>query len=223
MHHIQAKILQKLLYTEQINYARLRPTNVESNHFAYHLDQLIKDGFIAKTDKAYRLTPKGLAYVDRLSQGIMKERLQPHIVTAIDITTPGGKTLLFQRTFQPYINLVGLPNGKLHYDESIADAARRELYEKTGLEGIPLTHRGMVYIRATQANETIGRVLYHVFHGEVETELPVHTPPERGVSFWDEHTKFDTAQCMPGFIRIKRLLREPSELFFAELNESLGT
>lgn len=221
MHHIQAKILKKLLYVPESNYAALRPDRVESNHFAYHLEQLLKAGLIGKHDKSYRLTAAGLAYIDRLSHGDMTDRLQPHIVTAIDLTTPDGETLLFRRNFQPYLHLVGFPLGKMHYEESVADSAARELQEKTGLTGIPLTQRGMVYIQASQNGVTIGRVLYHVFHGDVASRLATTTPAERGESFWADYQTLDPQMCMPGFLRVKELLAGDEQFFFDEIQAEL--
>jgi 8-oxo-dGTP pyrophosphatase MutT (NUDIX family) len=217
VHYIQSKILQELLYVPNSSYASLRPAGVESNHFAYHLEQLLKDAFIVKDGKQYTLSPAGLAYIDRLSHGKMVRRLQPHIVTAIDITTPDGQTLLFKRNFQPYLYLLGFPLGKIHYAESIGDAAVRELQEKTNLTGVPLTHRGMVYIEACQQGVTISKVLYHVFHGEVAAPLPTYTPPLRGVCQWADHRKFDESMLMPGFLRVKQLLDVKDGLFFDEI------
>ncbi|HSX43404.1 MAG TPA: NUDIX domain-containing protein [Candidatus Saccharimonadales bacterium] len=222
MHVIQRKILGKLLYASSLGYAQLRPAGVESNHFAYHLEQLVKTKLVGKKDKAYFLAPQGLAYVDRMSQGKMVERMQPHIVTAVDITTPGGKTLVFKRNFQPYFHLIGFPSGKLHYEEPILDAAVRELAEKTALTDIPLKHRGMVYIQAATKGVTIGRVLYHIFHAEVAEELPVSTPELRGETYWADHRALDPADCMPGFLHLKELLQENSDtLFFEEISTKL--
>jgi 8-oxo-dGTP pyrophosphatase MutT (NUDIX family) len=222
VHHIQSKILQKLLYVSSGNYAGLKPAGIESNHFAYHLEQLIKEKLVAKEGKQYTLSPAGLTYIDRLSQGKMVERLQPHIVTAIDLTTPDGQTLLFKRRFQPYIYLSGFPLGKVHYDESIAAAVMRELQEKTGLTGIPLTHRGMVYIEAQKQGTTISKVLYHVFHGDVPAPLPTVTPPERGECLWADHHSYTPETLMPGFLHIKQLLAQQDGLFFDEITAQLG-
>ncbi len=223
MHHIQAKILQKLLHAYSLNYAGMRPTGVESNHFAYHLEQLLKEGLIAKEGRVYYLSPAGLAYVDSLSQGKMVTRRQPNISTLIDVTTPDGQTLLFKRNFQPYLHLVGLPLGKLHYEERIADAAARELQEKSGLTGLELAHRGMVYIHVSLADTTITRILCHVFHADVAEALPVSIPPERGEVFWADRTTLDPATFAPGFTRVKELLSADRGLFFEEIEVTLGS
>lgn len=222
MHVIQRKILEKLLYAESLSYAQMRPANTESNLYAYHLEQLVKAKIIVKHDRQYSLSPLGLALVDRLSQGKMVERLQPHIVTAIDLTNAKGETLLYKRLFQPYIYRLGFPLGKLHLEENIEAAAIRELQEKTGLENIPLAHRGMVYIEARQAGYTISKVLYHIFHGEVGVAEP-SVVDQRGSCLWATPNNYTAQELMPGFSRVKELLSSSStsELFFDEICQEL--
>lgn len=221
MHHIQLKILRKLLYSDGGTYAALRPEGVESNHYAYHLEQLIREGLVYKEEKTYRLTADGLALVDRMNPDHLIRRLQPNIVTAIDLTTPDGKTLLFQRKFQPYRGLIGFPMGRLHLDEKILPAAERELSEKTGLEHIPLAHRGMAYVEAKQNDNTVSKMLYHVFHGDVDCELPVRTPENRGTCFWKDVNAIPSECFMPGFRALKQALRESPGLFFLEITETI--
>ncbi len=221
MHYIQSKIMQKLLYTDSSNYAGLRPDRVESNHFAYHLEQLLKEGLIVKEGKTYRLSASGLAYVDSLSHGKMMIRRQPNICTMLDITTPDEQTLLFKRSFQPYIHTVGLPLGKIHYDEPIAGAAVRELAEKSGLSDVPLTQRGIAYIHVRQDGTTITRILCHVFHGEAPTALPVSIEPHRGEIFWANHHALDPVTLAPGFTRVKEVLANTVHFFFDEIEVSL--
>lgn len=222
MHHIQLKILRNLLYSDGSTYAGMRPKGVESNHFAYHLEQLMREGLIAKgDDKVYRLTADGLALVDRMNPDHLIRRLQPNIVTAIDLTTPDGKTLLFERGFQPYIHQICLPMGRLHLGEEILPAAERELLEKTGLKDIPLTHRGMAYIEARQDGEVISKMLYHVFHGEASNELPVTLRPERGRCFWADVHSLPPERFMPGFLAIKDALTRHTGLFFFERTENM--
>ena len=220
MHYIQAKILQKLLYANTLKYAEMRPTGIESNHFAYHLTQLLRDGLVVKKDKAYTLGPRGLSYVDRVSQEKMVDRLQPHIVTAIDITNDQGETLLLRRHFQPYIYKLSLPLGKTHYDETIMEAAVRELDEKTGLRDVPLTYRGHVYITSQQSGVTISKILCHVFSGTTSQHVAPKTD-HRGTTLWARIADQPATDFMPGMLRIHQLLQSSSEPFFDEIVEEV--
>lgn len=221
VHNIQRKILGKLLYAESLAYAQIRPPGVESNHFAYHLEQLVRAGLVGKKDKRYFLAPDGLAAVDRMSQAKMVARLQPQIVTAIDLTNSKGETLLYKRNFQPYFHRIGHPLGKTHFEETVMQAAARELMEKSGLEGVTLTHRGMAYIESRQDGFTISRVLYHIFSGVSDAE-PIQTNPQRGSSFWADPSHYTDKELMPGFRNIQQLLATEENLFFAEITAELS-
>ncbi|HKU17981.1 MAG TPA: NUDIX domain-containing protein [Candidatus Saccharimonadales bacterium] len=221
MHHIQQKILGKLLYAEWLNYARLRPAGIESNHFSYHLEQLMRAKLIVKHDKRYTLTAQGLQHVDRLSHQRMAGRLQPHIVTAINLVNEAGQTLLYKRGFQPYIGRSGFPLGKLHYEETTLAAAQRELAEKTGVTGVPLTHRGIVYLESKVEGVTISKVLYHLFDG-TSGQTSQDPDPARGTSMWMDEATLADHELMPGFRAIKKLLAaHPGEFFFEELCENM--
>lgn len=224
MHHIQRKILNKLLYATSLTYAAMRPAGIESNHYAYHLEQLLAAGLIAKQDKQYSLTVRGLTTIDRMSQEGMTERLQPHIVTAIDITNDIGQTLVFKRAFQPYIHRLGFPLGKMHYEESVAKAAVRELQEKTGLQGVLLRQRGMAYVESRQDGMVISKILCHVFQGSVTGAPDVQSSStHRGEAMWVEASMLAPPEVMPGFLAIKKLLADSNreQLFFVELSEEL--
>lgn len=217
VHHIQQKILSLLLYTPKLTYAQLRPKGIESNHFAYHLEQLIKAGYVAKQTNGYVLTTEGLAFADRASHDRMTVRKQPHIVTTIHITNNFGQTLVFTHTFQPYLNLRGYPQGRTHFEESVVQAAERELAEKSGLIEVSLTHRGMLYITTTK-DTTISKILSHVFSGTVKgaPELASQNP-QRGFATWEDTDTLSQKACMPGFWQIKDLLETNTDFFFAEI------
>lgn len=210
------------MHTPVLNYARLRPPGVESNHFAYHLNQLIRAGLVAKNSDGYALTPEGLAFADRASHATVAPRKQPHIVTALHVTNGEGQLLLFTHAFQPYIGYVGFPQGRVHYEERIADAAARELFEKTGLQAEPLEHRGMVYVSALQGGETISKILVHVFTGSVPGTPKLSADnPQKGTARWGKLKRTSGTKYMPGFWQITKLLADAEGWFFAELEDEL--
>jgi len=222
VHHIQRKILDLLMHAPALNYAQMRPKGVESNHFAYHLDQLVRAGLVVKNDRAYSLTTEGLGLVDRVSHADITVRSQPHIVTTICITNDAGQVALVQHEYQPYLHFIGFPQGRLHYGETVAEAANREVFEKTGLQDVVLTLRGNIFITATKDDTDVSRISSYVFTGTV-TGKPklVLTDPTKGKVLWADPVKYDKKSCMPGFRKIRKLLDTPGEFFFAETQAEL--
>lgn len=146
-HHIQRSIVSVLTKQEFARFRDLKPANVDTNLFSYHLKLLQKAGFIAKTEQGYTLAEKGLQYVDRANTAEMKLRSQPKIITMLLIQDGYGKVLLQKRAKQPYINTWTLPYGKMHIDdESVLAAARRESQEKLKFDPHKLRHAGDCYI-----------------------------------------------------------------------------
>ncbi|HEU4914507.1 MAG TPA: NUDIX hydrolase [Candidatus Saccharimonadales bacterium] len=182
------------------------------------MDQLVKSGLITKLDRNYSLTTDGLALADRVSHSDMTVRKQPHIVTTISVVNDVGQTILFRHAFQPYLGRAGFPQGRMHYGEDIAQAAQRELFEKTGLQNVDLIHRGIAYIRTTKDGVDLSKIFAHVFSGQVvgAPEL-VTNDPRKGTSAWGDADALVQDQQMPGFARVRELLASQKELFFAEI------
>ena len=170
-HHIERKIIHALMFTEYARFTDLRPKGVDSNLFSYHLKSLIARGYIAKTDRGYTLSHKGMQYVDRVSTAGMKPRTQPKIITMLFIQGADGKILLQQRSKQPYINTWTLPYGKLHIeDETLHAATIREATEKIGTAPTAVTHHGDCYIRVMRSGAIESTTLAHIMRvtvGEV--------------------------------------------------------
>ncbi len=67
---------------------------------------------------------------------------KPTIATDV-VVEKNGKILLIKRTFWPYDNYYSLPGGMVEYGEKVEDAAKRELYEETGLKAKELKLLGV--------------------------------------------------------------------------------
>lgn len=219
MHYIQRKIFNQLRYARSLNYSGMRPEGIESNHFAYHLDKMIADGLIEKRDRRYLLTSQGMSLADRLNHTTTDIKMQPHIVVAPYITNTKGQDLLYRHNFQPYLDLLGPPQGRLEYDDDSAlAAARRETHEKTGLDIPSLKHRGIVYVTANIKEVRISKILVHVFSGQVSGAPDLSPATIKGQAVWGDARKFNPKECMPGYKRIRELLiAYPDNLFFEEI------
>lgn len=68
---------------------------------------------------------------------------QPRVGVSVGVWR-GGEVLLVERSGDPSGGLWSFPGGHLEWGESLEDAARREVFEETGLRitiaGVPLVH-----------------------------------------------------------------------------------
>ncbi len=168
MHAIQSKIIKDLTLNENLRYSQLKPAQIDGNLFSYHLKELLKREFIIKDNDRYTLTPQGAQYVARLSLDNSEIRVQPKVVTAIVYKYKDGSYLMLKKDKQPFYGYVSLPYGKIHVGERLADAASRELYEKTGLRG-ECEQKGVLNMLAL---DDVGDVFMHtIFHIFTVTKL----------------------------------------------------
>jgi len=216
MHPIQQHILRLLALNPSLRFSQLKPTAIESNLFMYHLRKLMGEGLVQKIDQGYELSREGCQYVESSSLHSFTVRMQPKIVTFVACENAAGEWLLYRRKHHPYIGRVGFPYGKIYLGEGIHHSAKRELFEKTGLEA-ELTHRGDVYITTYQKGELLTQMFGHVFYGkEPKGSLKEHS--EIGECFWQKLTDLEDTKYFPGFKQLYRTLQEPGdERFFQEL------
>jgi ADP-ribose pyrophosphatase YjhB (NUDIX family) len=195
----------------------MRPPDVDTNLYSYHLKLLIRQGFIEKTDQGYTLTMPGQAYIDRVNLVTTKRTLQPKIITLLIIQDGYGNVLMYPKRRQPFMGQWTLPLGKVHNsDTSVRQAVQREIAEKISQEiAIDAQHVGDAYIRIKQGDDVLMSTLAHVFYGQVEG---LEEPNE----YWrwvplrslDER---DTAPAISDIIA-RTLFRDP--FFFEEFDVS---
>lgn len=216
MHPLRKQILYQLITNPYLPFSKLKPKEIESNLFIYHLKQLIIEDLVKKrADGKYELIAEGIDLADRLSLENFKVRIQPKIITLIVCQNKKGEFLLYKRAKQPFLGYIGFPYGKIHLGEKITQAGERELQEKTGLFG-KLNHRGEVYLTTYQNNQVLTQVFCHIFAGKNPVGK-METKTEIGECFWGKIEDFKKADFIPGFLDIYNLIKKPNKnLFFAE-------
>lgn len=215
-HVIQKEILARLITHKYLRFSRLKPANIESNHFMYHLKALMREGLIVKNDEGlYLLSAQGKQLADNLSLETYKPRKQPNIVTLITCQNEKGQWLVYKRARQPLIDQVGFVYGKLHLGETVAEAAHRELKEKTGLQ-CELKHKGDGYITIYEAGEPISQILFHLFYGKNPYGEITRTK-KPGNAFWAWQDEFNHAPFMASMPALAKLAKEGDVRFFVEL------
>lgn len=141
MHKIQRAILKKLLFSEVLRYADLKPYEMEGSQFTFHLDSLIAEDWVRKVSKGrYALTASGKEYANRMYTKTAQIRPQAKVTTVmccINTTAEPREYLLYTRKKNPFYGCQGFPTEKVWYGEDIAVAVSRGLQEETGLIGKP--------------------------------------------------------------------------------------
>lgn len=168
-HHIQRHIISVLMYEKYARFRDMRPKNVDTNLYSYHLKLLQKRNYVVRTDKGYTLGKNGILYVDRVTTSTLKVRTQPKIIVMLVVQNGDGDVLLYRRERQPFTNQWTLPYGKLHLDdENLNAAAYREAREKLRDENDTIRHSGDCYIRIKDQEGTLMSTLAHIFRMEAD-------------------------------------------------------
>lgn len=152
-HHLQKSILDKLILCESAHFAELKPPDVESNVFTYHLQQLVKQKIVCKGDDGcYSLTARGKAI--GINSKLSKQELyeQAHSVLFMALRNKDGEWLLRRRLAQPMFGKLGFVHGEPVAREAIEVSATRLFAAKTGLQA-SFTVRGCGYIKIFKSNE----------------------------------------------------------------------
>lgn len=185
MHHIQRSILGKLMGGEALRYAELKPSDIGSNLFTYHLKALRDLGYVQRTGwGTYTLTQSGKRYVDTLSLQTLRPRVQPRMVILVACRDRLGRWLLLKRKVQPLLGQSGFPYGKLHKGELLHEAAQRILQNKTGLSGT-LEHKGDGYISIYEDTKPVSEIFCHVFYCMAPSGYLVENH-EAGNLYWSD-------------------------------------
>jgi ADP-ribose pyrophosphatase YjhB (NUDIX family) len=155
----------------------MRPKNVDSNLYNYHLKALIKDGYVEHNKiKGYRLSPLGLGYAEQASSVKFQIRQQPKIITMIYIENEKQEVLLWCQPRQPFIDAWAIVNGKVHYeDESIESAARREIDSFLNKPIQTIRQVGLAEVNVKILNNKVTHFIAHIFvaklsDNNIETE-----------------------------------------------------
>jgi len=169
LHKIQMLILRELLFNPNSRFTDLNIQGLSTDHFSYHVNVLIEDGYVKKDNSQYSLTTKGKEYANRMDTDEASIERQPKIAVMIVATKTmeGKKHLLVQeRTKEPYFGYSGFITGKIRYGEKILETARRELKEESGLECSSMHIKRIVHdhVILEDTGELVEDKMFYVIH-----------------------------------------------------------
>ena len=176
-HHIQKSIILNLASKSPLRFSDLQPPRIPNNVFSYHLKKLVDGGYIESSPKGYLATRKALKLV---VFDIKKQRQQttPSTITTILVKNINGEILLINRDNKPFQGWYSLPSGLIHTGETLLQAAKRELFEKTTIMATDESLRPAGVIDFRYVHDETGDIFVHaiafvyeyIYRGDV-TEL----------------------------------------------------
>ena len=205
-HHIQADIFAKLRHNISLRYKDLKEPGLEPSQFTYHLRELTKQKLVEKTEGGeYRLAPAGVELAQHFSSSKGNLNQAPLSYTLIFLRTTDKRWFIVKRGKQPHIHKYACISGKIHMNETLEQAAKRELYNQSmGLVKTPLEYRGYVSVMVREQG-----YITHVtgpvwFADNLE---PIELPTKAfGEILWADWTKLPYEQFIPGWKEIVEMI-----------------
>ena len=212
MHYVRKHILRTLSLTKWARFRDMRPKNVDSNLYNYHLKELVREGYVERNEEhGYRLSPYGLRFVNQISMEAFEPRWQPKIMTVL-VCKQGDELLLWKKFKQPYIDTWTWPGGKMHYEDlTVKDAAIRDILFYSSRIPADLRHVGLFGYRVFINNELISYSFVHVFTGTLMSRDFILDRPQ-----WVDRRQLPSLKVSPGVIDILELVEANDAFFFEE-------
>lgn len=212
-HHIQADIFAKLRHNASLRYKDLKEPGLEPSQFTYHLKELAKQKLVEKTEKGgYRLAPAGVELAQHFSSSKGNLNQAPLSYTLIFLRTTDKRWFVVKRGKHPHIGKYACISGKIHMDETLQQAAERELYNQSmGLIKTTLEYRGYVSVMVREQG-----YITHItgpvwFADNLE---PVALPAKAyGEILWADWTKLPYGQFIPGWKEIVEMIENDNPAY----------
>lgn len=134
-HHIQRSIVYRLALLDSARFSDLKPDELDSKLFTYHLKKVVQAGLVSKNPEGlYELTPEGR----RLGVHVFEKQIDQldratSVLFLVIRRKSDGAWLLYRRKTHPLINRAGFMHAAPNISEVITKTATKSVKDKTGL------------------------------------------------------------------------------------------
>jgi ADP-ribose pyrophosphatase YjhB (NUDIX family) len=163
---IQVAVLRRLSKGEKFRFSEIKLRDIPSDHFSYHLRQLMRTGLIIKNlDGTYGLSVLGKNQTQLISPETNRYKEQGFVAIRLVLTKrEEGKEyfLLQERADIPYQGMLSTPGGKIPFGSTVEEAAKYYMDYETGLH-CDVELRGTTHFIDEFENEIVQDRYFFVF------------------------------------------------------------
>ena len=210
---IQNHIVSRLKNAKMLRYSELQQKGVPNDLFNYHLQFLVKKGYLNRSDDGYSLSGLGVKHVADFNPATddsgTANLFKVNVLTVVSRIHNKKIQILNQiRKSNPSYGKVGVMGGVVRKGESVEDAATRKLKVETGLEAVFKLigiERRTMYVKGELFSDVIFPIAYS---DECFGELLEDT--EYGHNMWvdiDEAIKNESAE-FDSIVSLKKVLQD---------------
>lgn len=224
---IQNKIISRLKNAKTLRYSELWPEKIPNDLFNYHLQFLVKKGFLEKSIKGYALSESGIKLVaDPHIQGdSITSLFKVNVITIVSRKTNGKLEILNQiRKSNPSYGKIGIPGGVVLKGELIELAASRKLKQETGLDAkfrLVGCERRIIYKKAEIFSDIMFPIAYtDSYSGELieNTDFGHNMWVSIDTAIKNESTDYDSLQSIVKLLKAIKKGKIKSAPFLFEEN-----
>lgn len=214
MHWIQKHILLILSTTPTARFSQLRPMGVESNLFMFHLNKLLKEDLIVKSDGTYSLSSKGKLLVERDTLDSSDIHSEPRAFLLLAIQNQHSEYLLYRRAVYPALNKIGFPLCEISNTHSLEKISRDGIKKLCG-KSAPVQFRGTARTRLVAQKSLISHTITLLF----STKLQSPSTPKSskvGTYFWAKPEDLPRDELIRGFWEVYQAMQTSPRPFFLD-------
>jgi len=209
---IQNHIVSRLKNAKMLRYSELQQKGVPNDLFNYHLQFLVKKGYLKRSDDGYSLSELGVKHVADFNPATddsgTANLFKINVLTVVSRINNKKIQILNQiRKSNPSYGKVGVMGGVVRKGESVGDAATRKLKVETGLEAtfkLVGIERRTMYVKGELFSDVIFPIAYSdEYFGELLEDT------EYGHNMWvdiDEAIKNESAE-FDSIVSLKKVLQ----------------
>ena len=212
-HYIQRDIVYRLAFTEGERFSDLKPDDIESKLFTYHLKKVVAAGYAEKgEDGLYRLTPEGR----RIGVGAFRDHHMAtdraySVLLLVIRRISDGAWLLYRRNTHPLIGLSGFMHTTPTAFSDAPTRAKSELLLKTGLTG-EFAVAGEGYFRVYDGDELESFTHFTLLACNDATGELIQNS-ELAEYYWQDTPDFASKEMLPNMVTLHDLYMNDDQRF----------